>query len=900
MQIESIRTLAGPNIYSHRPALLMRLDLGDLDGRETREFKGFNDRLLAVLPGLDDHHCSLGRRGGFVQRLQEGIYFGHVVEHVAIELGVLAEVGANHGKTRYAGEPRIYNVVIEYKAEQSSRYLLQVAVRLVTAVLNSEPFPVGKEIWEAKQIAAQTELGPSTRAIVEAAERRNIPCRREGEQSLVRLGYGKNRHFIQAAMTDRTSATAIELVQDKEYTKALLSRAGIPVPEGRVVKSAAEAVTAMRDFGAPVVVKPLTGRHGNGITIGVETDAEMRQAYNEAASFSPSVLVERLITGRNYRLLVVNYKLVAASERTPCAVTGDGKHTLKELIDIENANPLRGEGHEKPLTKIRVDHSVVQHLKRVGLTTKHVPAVKEAVTLSERVNLSAGATARDVTDRVHPSISSVCERSARLAGLDVCGVDLITENISQPVQNGGILELNSGPGLRMHCFPSAGKARDVGSAIIEMLYPKGETGRIPIISVTGTNGKTTVTRMIGHVFQNLGKTVGMTTTDGIYIDGERVVEGDTTGPGSAQTVLSDPLVHIAVLETARGGIVRRGLGYDWSDVGVITNIGEDHLGQDGIKTIEDVVHIKSLVAERVFEGGTLVLNADNDHVVGIGQQTSVAKRKRRIFYFSLDEHSPLIQRHLAEGGTAFLLSDGSLVETNKFETHQIIDVSSVPATMNGLADFQIANLLAAIAACRAQSVPREVIAPGLKTFTSYNNNPGRVNLYRLNGGHVMVDYGHNPNAFEAICRMAGKWENCRVTGVIGVPGDRDDSLIVNAGRVAARGFHRLIVREDSDLRGRQPGTVAQLLCDGARKEAPATDCQIVLDAGEALQHAVNTMQRGEVIVFFYEKLEPLRRILEEYRAQPITTLNSEAEPPRRTQRLPMGVQRRRQSASLPA
>ena len=852
----------------------MRLDLGELDGKETREFRGFNDRLLACLPGLNEHQCSLGRPGGFVQRLEEGTYFGHVVEHVAIELAALANVGANHGKTRHSGEPRVYNVAIEYKAEQASRYLLAVAVRLVTAVLNSEVFPVGKEIWEAKQIAVQTELGPSTRAIVEAAEQRNIPWRREGEESLVQLGYGKHRHYIQAAMTDRTSATAVELVEDKDYTKALLSRAGIPVPEGRVVRSATEAIAALHELGAPVVVKPLTGRQGNGVSIGLETAEEVQQAYQDASLFSPTVLVEKLLTGRNYRLLVVDYKLVAASERTPCTVVGDGKHSIKELIDTENRNPLRGEGHEKPLTQIRVDHSVVQHLKRIGLTTKYVPRDKEEVTLSERVNLSAGATARDVTDDVHPSIKSMCERAARLVGLDVCGVDLITENISEPVKRGGILELNAGPGLRMHCFPSEGQPRDAGGAIVEMIYPKGDNGRIPIISVTGTNGKTTVTRMIDHVLESLGQTVGMTTTDGIYIGGERIVEGDTTGPVSAQAVLSDPSVDVAVLETARGGIVRRGLGYDWSNVGVITNIGEDHLGQDGIKTVEDVVYIKSLVAERVFEGGTLVLNADNELVVGIGRQRSVTKRKKRIFYFSSNSDNPVVREHLLQGGTAFLFQDGWLWETTRNETYRIIDVASVPATMNGSAEFQVANLLAAVAACRAHNVPRYAISKSLKKFTSYTNNPGRVNLYKLNGGHVMVDYGHNPNAFEAICRMASKWENRRVTGVIGVPGDRDDSLIAHAGRIAARGFHRLIIREDHDLRGRKSGAVAQLLCDAALDEAPEIDCHVVLDEHEALHHAVKTMQHGEVVVVFYEKLEPLRQVLETYAAQPVQSLNA--------------------------
>jgi cyanophycin synthetase len=508
------------------------------------------------------------------------------------------------------------------------------------------------------------------------------------------------------------------------------------------------------------------------------------------------------------------------------------------------------------------------------LTTKYVPRDQEEITLSERVNLSAGATARDVTEEVHPSIRSMCERAVRFVGLDICGIDLITENISRPVQHGGILELNAGPGLRMHCFPSEGKPRDVGSAIVEMLYPKGDNGRIPIISVTGTNGKTTVTRMISHVLHSMGQTVGMTTTDGIYIGGDRVVEGDTTGPGSAQAVLSDPTVDVAVLETARGGIVRRGLGYDWSNVGVFTNIGEDHLGQDGIKTIEDVVYIKSLVAERVIEGGTLVLNADSDLVVGIGQQRSVTKRKKRIFYFSLHSDNPVVREHLLHGGTAFLVQDGWLVEATKNESYRIIEVAAVPAAMGGLAEFQVANLLAAVAACRAHNVPRYAISKSLKGFSSYTNNPGRVNLYKLNGGHVMVDYGHNPNAFEAICQMASKWDNRRVTGVIGVPGDRDNTVIEHAGRIAARGFHRLIIREDHDLRGRDPGAVAQLLCDAAHDEAPQTDCHIMLDESEALHEAVKTMQHGEVVVVFYEKLEPLRQVLEKYAAQPVQSLNA--------------------------
>lgn len=873
MKVERIRTVAGPNVYSHHPVIVMTLDLEDLTEKETIEFTSFNERLLACLPGLRDHHCSLGVAGGFVVRLHEGTYFGHVVEHVAIELATLAEVGANHGKTRNAGEPSLYNIAVEYTSEQASHYLLARAVELVEAVLRSETFPVGKEIWEAKRIASLSELGPSTRAILTAATRRNIPWRREGEESLVQLGYGKYRHYIQASITDHTSATAVDLVQDKEQTKRLLERAGIPTPEGRLVRSAAEALSAMHELVPPVVVKPTTSRQGNGISIGVGTDEDMAKAFNDAASFSDSVIVEKLLTGRNYRLLVINDQLVAASERLPSAVVGDGEHAINELIDLENANPLRGEGHGKPLTTIKIDQAVVDHLRKNGRTLKDIPGFNERVTLSECVNLSGGATARDVTDDVHPSIVSMCERAARLTGIDICGIDLMTDDISRPLDKGGVLELNAGPGLRMHCHPSEGKPRDVGAAIVEMLYPKGNTGRIPIVSITGTNGKTTVTRMIGHVMQACGQWVGMTTTDGIYIGGERVVEGDTTGPRSAMAVLSDPSVEIAVLETARGGIVRGGLGYDWSDVGVVTSIGEDHIGQDGIKTIEDVVFIKSLVAERVREGGTIVLNADNPHVVSMIERPAVAQSKKQVFYFSLDETNPVIRRHLSDGGTAFVYSNRRLWEVTGSETEYILDVASVPATMHGLAEFQIQNLLAAIAACRAQEVSREVIGASLQGFFNYANNPGRLNLYRLNGGHVMVDYGHNADAFAAVCRMARKWKDHKVTGVITIPGDRDNAIIERAGRVAARGFDRLIIREDRDLRGRVRGAVAEILCNAARSEAATTECEVVLDEGEALHHAVRTMEPGEVVFVFYEKLAPLRQILQKYSAQPVESLN---------------------------
>ncbi len=871
MKIDSIRTLPGPNVFSYQPVLVMRLDLGELFERESREFAGFNERLLNILPTLQTHHCGLGRPGGFVTRLEEGTYFGHIVEHVALELTDLAGIGANHGKTRH-DEGRVYNVVIEYKAERAAAYLLERAVDLVEALMGDRPFDLKPVLDHAKELVADWEPGPTTRAIIDAAEKRGIPWRRDGTGNRVQLGYGKHLRYVQAAMTENTSEIAVSLAQDKDETNERLRRNGIPVPYGVVVRSLEEANEAIETLTKPVAVKPLTGHQGFGVSLDVSTPEELKVAFAAAQEFSSTVLIEEMFPGRNYRVVVIAGKMVAASERLPSTVVGDGVSSIGQLIEIENRNPLRGTGHERPLTKIKVDADVLAHLAHAGMSLDTVPAPDESVTLSNRVNLSTGATARDVTDEVHPTIARMCERVARLIGLDVCGVDLVIPDIATPITSGGVIEVNASPGLRMHHFPSEGKARDAGRALVDSVYAPGAPSRIPIISITGTNGKTTVTRMIGHVLSNTGICVGMTTTDGIYIGGERVVDGDTTGPQSAGIVLSDPAVDAAVLETARGGIVRRGLGYDWSDIGVMTNIGDDHIGQDGIKSIDDVVFIKSLVAERVREGGTLILNADNEHLVKLAKSERVNRVPKTIVYFSLKEENPVVREHLRAGGTAYFANQRALIEASADTRRTIAELSVLPVVMNGAADFQIANLLAAIAACRAYGVSNDALLKSLISFSSYANNPGRANLYRLNGGHVMVDYGHNSDAFDAICRMAAKWKDRRVTGIIGVPGDRDNAVIAHAARVAATGFNQLIVREDHDLRGRAPGEVSNLVCDTVREVSPETKCEVVFDEVEALRRAVSQMIKGEVIVMFYEKLQPIQRVLEEFSAQPVAAL----------------------------
>jgi len=878
MRIKAIRTLAGPNIYHHRPVMVMKLDLEGLTDTESREISSFNERLINLLPGLSEHRCSRDKRGGFVERLLEGTYFAHVTEHVALQLSEAAGVPVGFGRARYAGSPGSYNVIVTYKSERGMRYLLETAVELVGALIRGEEFPLEERLRDARSLVADSELGPSTSAIVDAASERGIPWSRVGEDSFVQLGYGKNRRFIQAAMCDRTSAVAVETAGDKEFTKVLLRQASIPVPRGEVVRTEEAAVDALDRIGVPVVVKPLDGRQGKGVSLYISTPEQMKQAFAAAREFSEKVLVEELFVGKNYRVLVVDYRMVAASERLPAHVVGDGWHTIAELIEVANRNPMRGEGHEKPLTRINVDEIMTAYLRKAGLSLDDVPPLGETVFLRESINLSTGGTAKDVTDVVHAEVREMCERAARVVGLDICGIDLVTRDIGAPVEwsghsktGGGIIELNAAPGLRMHLYPGEGEARDVGGAIIEMLYPGGGDGRIPVFSVTGTNGKTTVTRMIGHVLAQAGRAVGMTTTDGIYLGERRVVEGDTTGPHSARTVLSDPAVEVAVLETARGGIVRRGLGYDWSDVSVMTNIGPDHIGQDGIESVEDLVHIKSLVAERVREGGTLVLNADDEHLSRLMENPHVSELGKRVVYFSLRENNPLVARHVDAGHTAYFLRDGQVIEASDRREYPVLRAADIPCTMGGAAEFQISNLLAAVAACRAHHVTGEHLRAALRSFSS-NYNPGRANLYRVNGGYVMVDYGHNPDAFAAVCRTAARWDGRLVTGIIGVPGDRDDSVIEQAGRVAGRGFHRVIIKEDHDLRGRGKGDVAKLLCRAVNDESPDTECHIVLDEVVALRSEIERLQSGQVVVVFYDELEPVTKLLEDFGATPVSIM----------------------------
>jgi len=873
MRVGGIRALTGPNVYSHRPVLSMRLYLDDLTGKESREFPGFNELLLELLPGLAKHHCCMEAEGGFAERLREGTYFGHVVEHVALELTELAGVPVYHGKTRSAGEPGAYNIIIEYKAEEGTKRLLRMAAEIIESLTlqtkGGEAFPLERRLKEVREFIARSELGPTTKAITEAAARRGVPWRRVGENSLVQLGYGKHRRLIQAAMTERTSAVAVDIASDKELTKILLRDAGIEVPRGILAQSEAEAVEALEIVGAPVVVKPYNLSQGKGVSLNLTTAAQVEQAYRIAKRYATKVVVERQFEGRDYRALVINGKVAAASERVPAHVVGDGESTIAELVEDVNRHPARGEDHERPLTKIAVDAAMMEFMRRRRLTLRDTPGPGEVVYLRECANLSTGGTARDVTDLIHPQVTAMCERAARIIGLDICGIDLILDDIARPPgPDNGVIEVNAAPGLRMHVAPSEGRSRDVGAAIIDMLYPDGATGRIPIISITGTNGKTTITRMVAHALSERGMTVGMATTEGIYIRGELVVEGDTTGPLSARTLLSDPSVEIAVLETARGGIVRGGLGYDWSDISVISNVRLDHVGQDGIETLDDLLFIKALVAERVRKGGTLILNADDERLAQLADDELVARPKKNVVYFSMRPPHVLIRRLLHAGGSAYLYKDGWIVESVGGDETRVVRASDIPVTLGGAASFNIANALAAVAVCRAHALSREEVAAALKGFRGDLHNAGRAGLFEIRGGYALLDYGHNPDAFAAVCQMAAKWRGRRVTGVIGVPGDRDDMVVDQAGRAAARGFGRIIIKEDRDTRGRRRGEIAELLRRAVMSEAPGSDCRIALDEIAAMRMAIEEIEPGDVVVIFYEKLDPADSLLKQFGAKP--------------------------------
>lgn len=861
MHIEDIRAFLGRNIYTRKPCILMRLNLQKWAGISTEKVPGFREALLKLIPELKEHCCSPGRPGGFVERMKEGTFFGHVIEHTAIELQRRVGYSINFGKTRGTDDPKVYEVVYGCDVKEVGYAAGTMAVNLVKNLLENKSYPLQEKIIELNGIAEKYDYGPSTKAIVEAARRRGVPVipLKEGT-SLIQLGTGKYQTRLMATISSETSCTAVDLAEDKGLCKELLEEAGIPIPRGSTVDSLREALEVAEHIGYPVVMKPHNGNHGKGVTLNVNEEKELVEAFKDASLYSPRIVVEKQVEGKNYRLLVIGGRMAAASERIPPSVIGDGASSVQDLIRKVNSDPLRGEGHGKPLTKIIVDSHVLRVLRKKGLTLESVLSCGETLLLRDNGNLSTGGQAEDVTDLVHPDNKYMVERAAKIVGLDIAGVDIMTEDISVPLQEnqGAIIEINAAPGIRMHEYPSRGKPRKAGEAIVNMLFPPGEKSRIPVISITGTNGKTTVTRMVSHLLKQKGVTVGMTSTDGIYINDRCIIEGDTTGPISAQTILKDPTVEVAVLETARGGIIRGGLGYDSCDIAVITNISCDHLGQDGIKDIQDLLYVKSLVAESVGPDGYVILNADDPNVVDVSRWV-----KANIIYFSKKKNNVIIKGHLAQGGKAVFIRGNSIYTAEGPKSKLLVRVTELPVTLKGKAAHHTENALAAAAVGRAFGLTYKDICTGLKSFSlSLAQNPGRGNIFDYGGFKVIVDYGHNEAGFLSVADMGRKIGARRLVAIIGVPGDRSDELIIKAGAAAGRVFDHIYIKEDQCLRGREKGEVASLLEQGVRGVAREIKTEVVLKEEEALYTALQRVEEGDLLIIFYEKLEPVLQVLD--------------------------------------
>jgi cyanophycin synthetase len=866
IQVLERLALMGPNLYAHRPCIKWKIDIGPYEERPTNAIDGFTDSLKALIPSLIEHRCSEGVRGGFFVRLEEGTWLGHVMEHVSLELQGLAGIDVGFGRARSAGPPGVYNVVYECEERETGILAGELAIELLEALIAGETFDVEEHVSALRRAYERNSLGPSTRSIVDAAAARNIPHIRLDDLNLVQLGYGGNAKKIQATIASTTKYLGVEIAGDKDVTKTILGFHGVPVPRGDSTRHLEQAIRIAQRIGWPVVVKPLDASHGRGIVTNIHHEEELRIAFEDAKQYRTSVVVERFLEGHDFRLLVIDHRFVAAAQRVPAHVIGDGTHTIAQLVELENHDPRRGEGHEKVLTKIKIDGATERLLALRGMTVDSVPEHGQIVPLKTTANLSTGGTSVDVTDRVHPANIELAERISFLVGLDIAGIDVVAPDVETPIaeNGGGIVEVNAAPGFRMHIAPTIGKSRPVGEAVVDMLFPPGTPSRIPVITITGTNGKTTTARLCAHIARMAGKTVGLTTSDGIYIRNQLVQKGDTTGPNSAQVVLRDPAVDYAVLETARGGIVRAGVGYDWSDAAIITNIAADHLGLRDVNTLEDLARVKAVTLERVKKDGYAILNAE-DGMMPLMREFAEC----RLAYFSLDPNNATFREHVAANGLGATHENGWLMLYENGVRVPLCEDRHVPISFGGKARFNIANALAAVLAAFATNIHVTDIVSGLQSFfQSATTTPGRLNFVDFDGFRVMIDYAHNPHGLAAMSELATSLRRNRLVCVLGLPGDRRNEDIHEAARIVGKNFDRVILRDDFDLRGRQPGEVAGVLRAGLQAggldDALITHRHAELDA---ISLAVAEAEPGDLIVYIADKPEIAAQYVETLRKQ---------------------------------
>ena len=870
MKIVGTSVYLGPNVYANFRVLRLAVDLGLLEQWPTGKLgTGYTKALVEALPGLAEHGCSYQKEGGFLRRLDEdeGTWLGHVLEHCAIELQNVAGAQVTFGRTRSTGEDGVYDVVYEYEdadvGREAGRLALLLLLSLLPEQLRSDRAVPRDFDWQDERdgfirFAQRRALGPSTASLVRAAEERGIPWQRLNRYSLVQLGHGRYQRRIQATITSETRHIAVELASDKEETNQILVDLGLPVPGQELVYEESGAIAAAQRIGYPVVVKPLNANHGKGVSINLDSDEQVRVAYEHARKRSRSVLVESFISGFDHRMLVVDGKLIAVAQRVPGHVIGDGESTIEQLVECENQDPRRGIGHEKVLTRLEFDHQARRLLSQKGWDETTVPPRGEIVYLRSTGNLSTGGTAADVTDIVHPDNTEMAVRAAQAIGLDVAGVDFLTDDISRSYKEtgGAICEINAAPGFRMHVAPSEGQPRDVAGPVMDMLFPPGSPSRIPITSITGTNGKTTTARMVAHIFKMARRTVGLTTTDGVYIDGRLTVEGDMTGPVAAHMVLRDPSVDVAVLETARGGMLRRGLGYRRCDVGAVLNVQADHLGLRGIDTLEQLARVKRIVVEVAKD--TAVLNADDPLCLKMADWAEA----EHLCYVTMDSTHALVKEHIRAGGRAMVLEEGlggQMLTLYERGAHMpLLWAHLIPATLDGRAVHNVQNAMFAAAVAFSMGVELEDIRQGLQTFdTTYFQVPGRMNIFSEHPFKVILDYGHNPDAVRAMVELTQRLEpKGRRIVVLAAPGDRRDEDVREIGRLSAGSFDVYVCRRDDVLRGRAPDEVPKLMRESLLAHG-VDDAQIrvIPDEQEAVHAALAEAGTDDLVLIFGDSLD---------------------------------------------
>ncbi|RQD71913.1 MAG: cyanophycin synthetase [Tindallia sp. MSAO_Bac2] len=846
MKIIEMRAIRGPNYYSRHPVIFMRLDLGELEEKPTDLVPGFKDNLEKMIPSMQEHKCSPGVVGGFFQRLVRGTWAGHVVEHVALELQCLAGHEVAFGKTFDTNDTGIYNLVYRYIDENMGLRAGEMAVKIVEKLFEGVISDIQPMVIELKKVAETSLLGPSTQSIVDEAGRRGISHIRLNENSYVQLGQGLHQRRIQATMMDNTSALGVEIADDKENTKELLASLGIPVPEGKSVQNTDELFRAAEDIGYPLVVKPLIGNHGRGITINITNAEELMIAYQMAGKICDTCLVEKYLGGFDFRILVIDGKFVAAALREPAFVIGNGKDSIRQLIDEINRDPQRGIGHEKSLTKITVDYMTERLMTIQNLTLESILAEGEKVYIKSTANLSAGGTALDVTDKVHPLNQLMAERISRIVDLNVIGIDIIADSLEEPLQSGssGVVEVNAAPGFRMHLNPTKGTPRNIAANVVDMLFPPGSKHAIPIIAVTGTNGKTTTTRLISHILGLNGNTVGMTSTDAVIIDNIPILKGDYSGPEGARKVMMDSTISHAVLEVARGGILRRGLGFKESDVGVFLNVSSDHLGEGGIDTLEELTRLKSTVTETVKPSGHAVFNADDPRVLSCMEKT-----KANPILFSKDPENPALKTNFEKGNMNVTIEDGNVVLRKKGWASILASVVEIPITFDGNASFNIENVMAATAATAALGLNEKQIRAGLVSFSpSIGQSPGRMNVIDMDGFKVVIDYGHNIGAIKATGDfIRGLMPGRKIRMASGVGNRRGDDILEFG--TALSEYYDHIVLCDADPRERSAGETARIVKQGLLKGGFKEDMiTLVIDEKEATRVSLEMAKMGDLVV----------------------------------------------------